>query len=200
MRILTYLAPLFVAIAASAQDKSSCLKIENDLDRLTCYDKESGRDPEIVAVETDGKWQVETKKSEFKDTTDVYLSVATDENLDCGMFDHEPGTLLLRCMENKTAAMLITGCHMASGFSGYGRVEYRVDNKAAMKRNFDASTDNKALGLWDGGDAIPFIKELIDGKTLIMRFTPFNESPTTAKFDISGLAKAIEPLREECGW
>jgi type VI secretion system protein VasI len=103
-------------------------------------------------------------------------------------------------MENTTAAMIVTSCHMASGFQGYGDVEYRIDDNPARTLSFEASTDNSALGLWSGGEAIPFIKALAGGKTLIMRFTPFNESPTTARFDISGLEAELEPLRAACGW
>lgn len=35
---------------------------------------------------------------------------------------------------------------------------------------------------------------------MIVRFTPFNESPVTAKFNITGLEEAIKPLRDSCGW
>ena len=33
-----------------------------------------------------------------------------------------------------------------------------------------------------------------------MRFTPFNESPRAARFDITGLETAIAPLRKACNW
>ncbi|MCX8507981.1 MAG: type VI secretion system-associated protein TagO, partial [Rhodobacteraceae bacterium] len=133
-------------------------------------------------------------------TKDIFVSLESEEPLTCGMFEKTKAQLILRCMENKTAAMLITSCHMASGFQGYGQVEYRVDDNSSLTRDFEASTDNGALGLWDGGSAIPFIKAMGDGHQLLMRFTPFNESPTTAKFDITGMAEAIAPLKEACGW
>ncbi|WP_425962120.1 type VI secretion system-associated protein TagO [Rhizobium nepotum] len=70
----------------------------------------------------------------------------------------------------------------------------------SAKIGLKESTDNKSLGAWDGGRAIPFIKKLILGKTLILQFTPYNESPKMAEFNIAGLDKAIEPLRAQCGW
>jgi len=202
LRIALVISLLLSSTSAFADTLADCATIEADLDRLACYDRASGRTPVTAPTDTgsSGAWAFETEKSDFKDTTDVFLSTKTENDLSCGTFDRGPGQLILRCMENTTAAMLITSCHMASGFSGYGQVEYRVDDRPAKTRNFDESTDNSALGLWDGGSAIPFIKELIGGTTLIMRFTPFNESPTTARFDISGLESALEPLRNECGW
>lgn len=109
---------------------------------------------------------------------------------------------MLRCMENKTAAMLITSsCHLTSSrYNDYGDIQYRVDDKPAKTKSFEASTSNDTLGLWEGGKAIPFIKELFGGDKVVMKFTPYGESPRLVTFDISGLDEAIKPLREQCGW
>jgi type VI secretion system protein VasI len=95
---------------------------------------------------------------------------------------------------------LSTGCHLASGHGGYGTVEYRFDDNPAGKRSFDASTDNRALGLWNGRKSIPLIKQMLGADKAIFRFTPYGNSPVTAKFGISGLAEAIQPLRDACHW
>ena len=109
-------------------------------------------------------------------------------------------TLLLRCLENTTAIYITTNCYLSSGYGGYGRVDVRLDDTPAFHSDMDASTDNKALGLWRGNRSIPFIKRMLGKDRMIVRFTPFNESPVTAKFDIAGLEEAIKPLRESCGW
>jgi type VI secretion system protein VasI len=191
-----------VSQAWASGDPKECIGITVDSVRLACYDRiVMGTDlAPAASVESSGKWSIETQKSDFKDTQDVYVSMRTEGDLPCGMIDQGPATLLLRCMENSTAAMLITSCHMASGFSGYGKVEYRVDDKPSRTRDFDASTDNSALGLWKGGESIPFIKELFGGKKLLMRFTPFSESPVTAEFEITGVENAVAGLRKECSW
>lgn len=187
---------------SSIASETECISIENDLDRLACYDRVAGRTPrtETEKVET-GDWLVRTSKSEFEDTTDVYLSVTSNEPASCGHFSApEKATLMIRCQENTTSLFLVTNCHLTSGHGGYGEIDYRVDNLPAGDRHFEASTDNRALGLWNGGRSIPFIKKLIGADRLLMRFTPFNESPTTVEFKITGLEEAIEPLRKECGW
>ena len=51
----------------------------------------------------------------------------------------------------------------------------------------DVSTDNEALGLFRGSRAIPYIKELMVGKKMIIRFTPYNESSVQLPFVIEGL-------------
>lgn len=208
MHAHSFFAALFMSAiipvpGLASEQINDCALIDTDLERLACYDQISGRSPtpENIELNNDtGQWIVRKDKSEFKDTTDVFLSVESDEILRCGMFTQAKAQLLLRCLENTTTLYISTSCHVASGFQGYGRVEYRIDEKKAASRNFDASTDNRALGLWSGNRSIPVIKQMLDGETLLVRFTPFNESPVTARFNISGLNNAISPLREACHW
>lgn len=107
----------------------------------------------------------------------------------------------LRCQEDSTDLFFVTDCHMTSGaYSSYGDIDYRVDTEKAKKVSGTASTDNKALGLWGGGKSIPVIKQMIGKDKIVVRMTPYSESPFTATFNIAGLAEAVKPLREECRW
>ena len=200
-RILT-MAVLAAALpmCAQAQTTPDCSAIENDLDRLSCYDLNSGRTARTVVETEKSAWSVRSEKSDFEDTTDVFLSVNSDEPVGCGYAGNRPITLFVRCTENTTAFIIATHCHVASGFNGYGQVEYRIDNQKTRKRNFDESTNNQSLGLWNGGTAIPVIKSMFGAEKLLVRFTPFNENPVSASFSISGIAEAIVPLRESCKW
>lgn len=200
MRILL---AVLASIAATHAASEECPAIENDLDRLACYDLESGRTAQTVTPETStnetGAWDVRIQKSEFKDTTDVYLTVESDGDLTCG-YTSAPASLIARCRENTTSIIISTQCHLTSGYGSYGNVEYRVDDKPAKTRGFDDSTNNRALGLWRGSRSIPMIKELFGGEKLLVRFTPYSESPVTAEFPIAKIETAIEPLREACSW
>lgn len=170
------------------------------MDRLSCYDTALGRDTVTTETATENAWAISTETSDFKDTTDVFMSVQSEEPVSCGYSGSRKLKLLLRCMENTTALYINTHCHVASGFHGYGRVEYRIDSHPARKRNFTDSTDNRALGLWSGGKSIPLIKSMFGADRLLVRFTPFNENPVSASFAISGMEDAIAPLRKNCNW
>jgi type VI secretion system protein VasI len=189
--------------ATAAGDPAECVFIDTDLDRLACYDRVAGRTTTPKQADTPpegGAWVVQLDKSEFKDTTDVYLSLVSDDELSCGRYNRSKAVLMLRCMENTTALFISTNCHLTSGHGGYGRVEYRIDDRKSVTRSFTDSTDNRALGLWSGGKSIPMIKQMLDGEVLLTRFTPFSESAVTARFQIKGLDTAIAPLREACNW
>ncbi|MCK8483275.1 type VI secretion protein [Aliiroseovarius sp. S2029] len=182
-----------------------CAKIDTDLDRLACYDKVSGRTPTSESIESSmptGAWDTRIEKSKFEDTTDVFLSVASTQPVNCGGFaGPEKIVLYARCQENTTSLIIATGqCHLASGFGGYGRVDFRVDDEKSYDYRMNESTNNRSLGLWRGSQAIPAIKKLLGHDTLLVRFTPFNESPVTAEFRIEGLAEAVKPLRDACSW
>lgn len=189
------------SITSALAAGEDCIKVEKELDRLACYDAALGRTPKVtVEPVVAGSWKVQTSKSKMTDQTDVYLQVLSNEVINCGWNRGARIELYLRCSESTTALMFATGCHMASGHGGFDRIEYRLDKDKARTVRGDASTDNKALGLWTGAKAIPVIKQMLGKSEVVVRMTPYSESPFTATFNVAGLEKAIEPLRKECGW
>lgn len=206
MRLCSSLAMSLTAILMTAtvfaDSIESCREIENDLDRLACFDRVSGRTPISSGPESKGAWTISTRTSELKDTTDVFMRVESNDSVSCRFGNRDKITLMIRCMENTTAVIFITpGCHMTSSdYNDYGHVEYRIDSRKAKKARMEESTNNRSLGLWSGSRAIPFAKEMFGAQSLIARITPYNENPFTVTFNISGLEEAIKPLRTSCNW
>lgn len=205
MRLLVSVAYASLALLvadASAQDFSACREIENGLERLSCYDRAAGRTPklEVLGRNPDSNWEIKKEISPMTDDESVYLRLRSNEPVNCSWNKNNHVVLLLRCLEKTTSLYFNTDCHMTSGFGGYGTVEYRIDSEPARKIATTESTDNRALGLWSGRTAIPFIKQLFGKSKLTARMTPFNENPFIVTFDIAGLETAIEPLRKACSW
>ena len=103
-------------------------------------------------------------------------------------------------MENTTTVLINFNNHFMSDHAGGGTVEFRRDDSPLYKSRMNESNDNSSLGLWNGGNAIPFIKGLLGTKQLIVRATPFSESAITLTFDVTGVDNAITELRETCSW
>lgn len=178
-----------------------CAAIKNDLDRLACYDREVGRTPVAQALPSKGKWIVRSEKSVLDDREQVFLSVASDGPVNCGWNRNAPIDLMVRCMDNTTSLIISTGCHMTSSrYNDYGHVTYRLDSDQARTVEMNESTNNRSLGLWSGGRSIPVIKQMFGKSKMIVRMTPFGESPFTATFPIGGLEEVIAPLRKACNW
>jgi len=186
-------------IVAHAQDKpEACAAMPDAGERLLCYD---GIFREKVSPSTStGKWKLTTAKSQIDDTETNTLTLESEESIPGRFGGREHATLIIRCQENVTAAYFIMGGHFLADIEGHDKVTYRVDDQRAVTEAFATSTDNMALGKWSGGSAIPFIKKLGGGRQLVIRVTPYNESPKTATFNISGIDDALQPVRKGCNW
>ena len=196
------LAALTLSGAAEAATMEDCAKIDSDLDRLGCYDEASGREPATRSAKSPSSaWRLATETSPLTDERNVFLTVESDEPVRCNWNQNDHVQLHVRCVENRTAILFATPCHMTSSdYNDYGHVEVRLDRDKAMTWRMDESTNNRALGLWNGGQSIPQIKKMFGKSRMIARMTPFNQNAFTVSFDISGLEEAMGPLREACHW
>jgi len=177
--------------------------------RLQCFDlvankfqkeADSKAKIELGAPKAQNKWDIYIEQSKIDDSTNVFVSTTSLEPVSARFNRNTQPRLTLRCLENKTAAVLIFDGMFMSDIQGYGEVTFRVDKKKAFVKKMQASTDNQALGLFSGGAAIPFIKTLFDGNTLLVKVTPYNESPVMFSFNIEGIEEALIPLRQACKW
>ncbi len=194
---LILLVAMFFSPILFAED---CTLIHNEEKRLACYDKAFGYTGAVSVPDSGtGDWGINTKTSDIDDSTNVYIGIQSYEQTNCPYKEgqHE---LLIACRENTTALILrFADCFMSS-IQGKGKITYRLDKEKAKTKGFVESNDNMALGLWNGGSSIPFIKSLFGHDELLIKATPFSDSPVTAKYKITGLENAIKPLRKSCGW
>ena len=196
IRLLSVLAAIMADSPAIASE--DCAAIGDNTRRRACYDMEY---KPATARSVSTKWVVSESVSKIDDYKTVTLYLTSDDKF-AGRYSRESasGNLVVRCMENTTSAYFSMGDHFLADVQGYGRVTYRIDDAQARTEGFSESTDNKALGLWNGGRAIPFIKRMMEGDAMVVRITPFNQSAITTNFTIAGLTEAVAPLREACGW
>ena len=111
-----------------------------------------------------------------------------------GLLRRDP-TLILRCKSKATDLYVNWNNFLGSDEA---TVTTRIGREPASKKAWTLSTDNQAS--FYPGSPVGFIKQLMAGDTLVAMTVPYNESPVTATFVISGLADKIEPLRKACGW
>lgn len=153
----------------------------------------------VAAVDT-GAWQIRESESAFDDSSTVVLSLDAETAITAQYGGLVHPSMFLRCMENRTSVYFHLGGYFLSDIDGFGMIDTRVDKQQSVQIRASASTDNHALGLWSGADAIPFIKRLTTGTKLAVRITPFNESPKEFLFSTGGLEAALPSLRAACNW
>lgn len=192
----------FSTVQSFAQDIAECAAINSELDRLACYDKASGRTPDVVLKAGSHKnWTVREETSKITDQANVFLNTLSKEVFACDRYTDEKARLVVRCMENTTAIMISSNCHLTSSdYSSYGHVDVRLDSDKSKTVRMQESTSSDTLGLWSGGRSIPFIKGMFGKRKMLARVTPYGQSASILEFDITGIEDEIAPLRKACGW
>ncbi len=195
------IAVIAVTTVQAENSGNSCAKENDAAKRLLCYDGIFRNEIKAeTTVEGTGKWRIKSDTSKIEDTTDYYVSLLSDDTIAKRFGGSGQAGIYLRCKENTTSVYFIFADEFVSDIEGYGDMTYRLDSNKPLTKSFEVSTDNKALGLWDGGSAIPFLKAMSGKDQLIVRMTPYNQSPLTMTFDIRGFDEAIKPLRAGCKW
>ena len=69
-------------------------------------------------------------------------------------------------------------------------VTVRFDGDEAITDDWGCSTDGKAV--FSPFPFSDFLETVLTSKRLVVRLTPYGESPETATFDISGLADVLD--------
>lgn len=189
-----------VGDASAAETLQTCAA-KPDATRLACYDAlaEAAVSNTTVAP-TVSAWTVRTTTSPVDDSKNVFLQVVGTNGIQDRFGREAQITLTLACRENVTAAIFNFGGAFMSDLGDSGRVTYRVDTSPAQTKSFSESNNHEALGLWNGGTSIPWIKSLFGGTKMYVEATPYSENAVSDFLPIAGLEEVITPLREACGW
>lgn len=211
----SFIASIVLSASAWSAEVTNCHQfVTSDTTRLKCYDHTTGFNstfkadsdeittrPKIVEAEQikSSKWVARKEVSEIDDSTNVFLSLTSEENISGRFGGPGPMTMYIACRENTTSLWIIFNGHHMSDYQ-YGTVTYRLDKTPAKKKSMRESTDNQALGLWRGGGSIPFIKAMFGHNKMLIKATPYGENAVQATFEITGLEQDISDLRKACHW
>jgi len=188
-------------LSARSEVIDRCASISRQLDRLDCFDGISGSDTE-EAEESEagsGNWIVNVDSNPIDDTRRVTAFLISDQGR--SSFG-EPVTFIARCMSNRTEAYInwndYVGDDSTSVYSEWKRVTVRVGERQAQTERWGVSTDKRATfaPAWAGN----LLREMMEADRVVFRTTPYGENPVVAIFDTSGMAAALRPLMETCGW
>lgn len=197
---------LMCGTSAYATDFSSCAKISNDKNRLSCFDgivKDLGITVKQEKIKEDekkdglSKWVATDSSSEMDDSKTVTLMLESENTITGFLSDAYRPTLIVRCEENKTDMIL----HTQNQFNSSGlysvKATVRLDKGKAKSKSFSRATNGKAIFF---KKPIGQIKQMLKAEEMKIQWTPFSANPVIATFNIKGLEDAIKPLRKTCGW
>lgn len=173
---------------------ASCAAETNVVKRLACFDalaKASGLAPETIATSAAaaGKWMTSTDTDPLTDKAVHYAMLSANEGK--GRYG-DPIVMTVRCQNARTEAYINWSTFLGS--EGLD-VTSRIDKEAAVTTRWSLSTDSKASFM----PQVAATLQKFDGaSTFVVNLTPYNESPITAIFDITGASEAFKDIRRDC--
>ena len=144
--------------------------------------------PETIPEPPPG-WKLVTDTSPIDDSKTYILRRDAEEEIGSGFFSSTP-TLIIRHKEGQLELYITIGQYL--GMDGT-LVTSRVGSFPAKESEWSISTDGKAI--FYPGNVDSFVRELMANTKLVIRVTPYGESPVTTSFNLSGLSESIEPMK-----
>ncbi|MAS42088.1 MAG: hypothetical protein CML46_10710 [Rhodobacteraceae bacterium] len=160
-------------------------------------DREPEAQPENVAFQSEAEtaWTITEETDEITDQPNVYLRSESKEPVYGGIRPKRL-SMLIRCQRNTTALYVVHGDYEVNDTM---QVSWRVDGGAAKSGRWEGSSDRKAVGLWNGGRSIPFLRSISGGTELIMRLQGRSDTYDVA-FSLDGLTAALAKVAQACNW
>ncbi len=204
MRLTVLLVSSIIwAGAACAQDPQECARLEDSLQRLTCFDKmfPKGAGDKTQAESAPNsqpgnglRWEVQEEVSPVDDSKTVKAALLPEKSTSSG-FNNASAYLIMSCREQTTSFIISTEMFMTSEEP---TVTTRVGDLPAVSGKWSRATNYKAVGLWNGKQAIPFIKSLKDNERLFVRLE--DKDRVDAEFNLSNVSEVIEKVKSACKW
>lgn len=145
----------------------------------------SGKSDKLEADERT-TWEVHKEKSPLDDSLTVSIRREAESPVHGG-FRKSPAVLILRHKEGKSEAYVSWPMYLGNDKMP---VTVRFDGDEAITDDWGCSTDGKAV--FSPFPFSDFLETVLTSKRLVVRLTPYGESPETATFDISGLADVLD--------
>lgn len=131
-------------------------------------------------------WVISESKSEIDDS--MGYTLICDGNELVGWRKEKP-SLVIRYMEGKSSFYIVFPMYIGSNKT---TVTIRFDSDEAITETWNISTDGHAVfAPWSAREVV---NSLLASQKMIVRLTPYGESPITCTFHVTGLNNVIAPI------
>lgn len=199
--LISSAAILFATTAFAEVTPQQCSNIADSLQRLTCFDKlfpksentEETQSTETKAEAINSPWDVTEEKSPIDDSPRIRAFILPKGGENKSSIFGSIG-LGLRCHDNTTSVIYLHGDFSMNDTT---QITYRFGDGSSQTEKWSGSDTRKAIGLWNGSRAIPFMKQLKNGMTLaIQTQTPRSE----AVFELGNVEDIVRKIANACKW
>jgi hypothetical protein len=173
------LLALLVAVPAQAQETgASCAPIEDDADRLACYDR--------------------LFRTNDPPTGGGAVTIESARLIPARPTGREPAEMTVSCDAGELTVQFRFAGHLVSATGDIAPLTFQVDLNATAVRTLNASPDNTAVGFWSTEESAVFLNSLAGGTNLKVRMTPVRQRSLTVDFRVAEHGDAIAAVRTAC--
>lgn len=194
-RVLILIAVL-LSLPVYSQSGFSCANIEDDVNRLSCFDAIYPSNNRDIAQGNDavGFWHIETDISPIDDSINLLAYVKSDQ--DDSVYNPSP-RLFIRCNDGEEDVFFGFHERLMENPKHRSQVVLRVDKNDAFDATLVIGKDHKAVFI---DKPKKFIFGLIDSDTVAIRVNYHYKAPQSYVFKLDGIKDMIEKYRFACGW
>ena len=188
------------ARADTTSDMKACAAISDASKRLACFDvlvEKITVDSAAGAGKNKSGWIVASAVSPITDRNEVFLQRRSQNTVETDVFGVAHPVFLAQCLSGKTSVAVNWGFIVDGGTIP---VTYRIDEDEPKTVAIKVSDDFRSIASWDSDRAVRVLKTLIGKKTFAVEVSALSQGPVRAVFDMTGMEKAIAPLRKACNW
>jgi hypothetical protein len=142
-----------------------------------------------------GGWEVTTSTRAIDDTRIVTIGVESRTPVRTWL-DNVTPILAVRCNGSELESLVFVGSQVESDLDGIASIRIRFDSFPAQSLRMSESTTGDALFFTNPRE---IVRQMLNARSMVFSFTPFNAATTETTFDLSGIGVAILPLIEACG-
>lgn len=143
-----------------------------------------------------GAWIVTEETDEITDQPNVTAMLDSSREFRDGFGNASTPALILRCRRDTTSAYFYLGNFEINDTM---TAAYRLDGEPALTRSFETSSNNKAAGLWNGRNAIPFLNQIREAQKMLVRMQGRSDI-YEMEYDLTGIAGVLEKVSKACNW
>jgi len=180
-----------------------CALIGGATERLACYDSIFRTDtpPAGQEAEAINLWTTGIEISEIDGTETVYATIPSEQLIPARPTGRALARMTVLCTnEVTTLQFTFAGQFMGTENSNSAPITTQFDRNPPQTQSQPLSQDRTAIGFFQSAQAIGFAGQLMDAERLLVRATPLGQRSVTVSFVLEGIAEALAPVAEACGW
>ncbi len=179
---------VLLSVPAAGQDQKI---FEEERQRCQALSDKNDRE-DCITKATTKQWSRATQTDKLDGSKAVMIGIMSPDKLDTRAGRKEAPFLGIRCLKNKTTLMVLWTEYLGSQPVA---VRWRLDSQPIVAERWPSLSDGVIAP-----NPVDMAKKMLTKTEFVISVEPYDKAASSVSFHLDGLADAIKPVRESCGW